>query len=459
MRRRIVVVQVAVLAAALVMLVVPLAVAVRGLLVSRALDGLQGQVEQVGIFIDSRARTCGEVDVILSVAGQRGPAALALLSPDGTLLAAPTGHRPLVGAELERAATGATGRRASAGSLAVAVPLSTDVCLRALVLHAQQSDAATTTSVQRAWAGLAVVAVAVLVLAAGVGRLLAGRLARPLQDLATRAAALGDGDFAVRSPVSGLPEVDAIGDALDRTALRLGRAVDRGRSFAADASHQLRTPLTALRLHLESMDGSGEHVAGALAEADRLEATVAELVALTSLDTAEERIEASTLVSPPVEATRVAATPHARRVDLEVVPGLTLRTRPAAVRQALQVLLDNALLHGQGTIHVRVTPTLPDEPVAATTATAAATPGPGPRGIRIQVDDEGPGPPAEALEALRARDRGASLPLTGGRGLALARLLVEGEGGRLVAEEAGGRRVLVLVLPLEAGPGPGTSST
>lgn len=435
---------VAVLAAALVALVVPLAIAVRGQLVGRSLDELQALTEQAAIIIDDRADDCAEVDVFLTVNSRgRAPNFSLFSRVTGDLLAAPQGHRPSVGAELRRALERATaGRRHSLGSLAVAVPLSTDACRQPLVLHAQVPDTGVVGSVRRAWLGLAAVGLAVLALAATAGHLVAGRLARPLQDLADSAAALGDGDFSVRAPRSGMPEVDAIAQTLDRTGVRLGRAVDRGRTFAADASHQLRTPMTALRLHLEGMQAQGvapDQVAAALTEADRLEATVAELVALTSLDTAEEVVAPADLVAPVVAAAEAAAHADGRAVALEVVPTPSVRVRPAAVRQALQVLLDNALQHGQGTITVWVAPTLPDQP------------GPDPgahRGVRLCVADEGPGPAPETLASLRSRDRGAALPPSGGRGLALARVLVEGEGGRLLGDDVEGRTRLCLVLPV-----------
>lgn len=450
MTRRIVLAVVAVITAALVAFAVPLGIAVRGLLESRALDDLQAQAEFAGLVIDDRAGNCRDVRALVQLfAGQAGTPALSLFSRDtGQLLLQPASHQPTVGAELTTAIEqGVAGRRNAGGSLAVAVPLSVDVCLDRLVLHAERPDDALTASVRRAWLAIALVGAAVLALAAGVGRWVAGRLARPLRVLAGSAAALGDGDFSVRVPRSGLPEVDAIAGTLDRTAERLGRAVDRGRTFAADASHQLRTPLTALRLHLEGLEASGvapDEVRAALVEADRLEATVAELVALTSLDTAEEHIDPEDLVAPPVEAARAAAGAAGRDVVLEVVPTPHVRTRPAAIRQALQVLLDNALQHGRGTVTVRVGPTLPDE---AVTGTAAR------RGVRLCVVDEGPGPAPGALEGLRARDRGAGLPLTGGRGLGLARTLVEGEGGRLTTDTVDGRVRVCLVLPVD-----GTSS-
>lgn len=431
---------IAVLVAALVAFAVPLALAVRGLVVSRALDGLQAQAEQVAQIVDERARTCGEVDLFLGIASRERPAALSLFTPEGRLVAVVAGHEPTAGVELERARRGVTGRRHGSGSLAVAVPLSTDACDQALILHAEESATGVQASVRRSWLALGGVGVGVFLLAAGVGVVVSRRVTRPLEDLADAAAGLGQGDFSARAPRSGLPEVDRIAETLDSTADRLGRAVERARTFAADASHQLRTPMTALRLHLEALEARGvapDEVDAALREADRLEATVAELVALSSLDTTEERIVARDLVEPPVASARAAAAQAGRTVELEVVASPTVSTRPAAIRQACQVLLDNALQHGRGTVTVTLAPTLPDQPD---------------RGLRISVLDEGEGPGHEALAALRARDRGAALPLAGGRGLALARLLVEGEGGRLTADHVDGRVRMNIVLPQVAPP-------
>jgi signal transduction histidine kinase len=435
MRQRIVVATVAVLAIALLAFAVPLAVAVRGLLVSRALDELQAATEQVAVFIDDQARTCGQVELILSVASQERRAALALFARDGRLLATVPNHRPTVGSEITVAQSGAAGRRHGAGSLAVAVPVSTTACGQRMILHAEEPDATMIAAVRRAWLGLAVVGGAVLGLAAAAGGYVARRLARPLDRLAASATRLGEGDFSVRVPPSGLPEVDAIAAALDATATRLGRAVERGRAFAADASHQLRTPLTALRLQLETLAAQGvapDAVSAALAEADRLEATMLELVALTALETGEETIAPVELVREPATACRVLAAAAGRDVVLEDTGTGPVVVRPAAIRQSVQVLLDNALKHGQGTIRVTVAPTLPDQAV---------------RGVMICVADEGSGPPDHVLATLRERDRGvASLPPTGGRGLQLARVLVEGEGGRLTfdAGPTGARACLVL---------------
>ncbi|MEW1952849.1 HAMP domain-containing sensor histidine kinase [Terrabacter sp. NPDC080008] len=93
-----------------------------------------------------------------------------------------------------------------------------------------------------------------LVLASGVvGFVLARRLARPFQELATAAEGLGSGQLEPRLPRYAVPEAQAIRDALVTSGSRISRARERDRELAVHASHELRTPLTALRLDLEDL--------------------------------------------------------------------------------------------------------------------------------------------------------------------------------------------------------------
>lgn len=440
MRRRLLWSTIAVIAAVLVAFAVPLGLAVRSLLTTRALDALVGEAQPIAAFIDERARTCNEVQLVLALSPET-TAGLSLFDRDGDLLLAQQGLQPVAGDELAAAARDRIGRARLPGHLAAAVPLSTRACGASLVLHAQRPDDALVASVQRTWLGIGAVGLTVLAVGGGAAWLLGRRLSEPFEELAGTARRLGEGDFTARAPRSGVEEADAIAAALDATADRLGRAIARGRAFTADASHQLRTPLTALRLHLETLAaGAGPDVdddvlAAALAEADRLEMTVDELVALTQLDEPAQDVDVGALVAERVDAWRSLLEQAGRRVRVERLPAPRVRVRPAAVGQALQVLLDNARQHGSGTVTVRVEPTLPD----------GSQPD---RGVRVVVADEGPGIPVEVADAPRSgRDRGGGpLPLSGGRGLGLARSLIEAEGGRLVldATAEGGRAAIVL---------------
>ena len=255
------------------------------------------------------------------------------------------------------------------------------------------------------------------------------RRAEPLERLAGAAQTLGDGDFTVRAPLAGITEIDAAGAALTRTAERLGDLVGRERAFSADASHQLRTPLTGLRLRLETaLEGEDLRpaVEAALETADRLERTIDELIALA---------RDSPTARTPVDLPALLAESRASWQDELAAAGRTLRmsaapdlpgtpASAAATRQILDVLLANAVRHGAGTVTIAVRD--------ADTALA------------VDVTDEGAGVLTPPDELFRRRAEGA----TGhGIGLALARALAEAEGGRLILARSGSAPVFTLLLP------------
>ncbi len=437
MRTRLVLGGVAVVTLTLLVFALPLGLVVRSQVVSSALDGFAGTMEQTATLIDERSRTCAEVqvtltalareDVMVTVFDRMGEARFVQRS----LLR--DGEVPVATDVVARAIEGATGSAVVDDQLYVAVPLSTTVCGERLVLQGSTSAAGLDQRVRRSWLFLGLAAAGAVV-AGGLAAAAAGRrFARPLESLAAAARQLGDGDFTTRAPRSGMEEADAIADALDRTGDRLGRAVARGTAFAADASHQLRTPLTALRLHLEAARAApGADVAAidsAVAEADRLEATIAELVELTSVDAESREVDVGALVAARADAWRARAAQEGRTVEVAAAPDVRCTVRPTALAQAVEVLVDNALQHGRGTVRVVVTPSTPD----ATEAT-----------VRLRVTDEGPGMPDDALTD--RSDRGG-LPVHGGRGLPLARDLVEAEGGRLVLGAHDGHTSALVVLP------------
>lgn len=261
-----------------------------------------------------------------------------------------------------------------------------------------------------------------------VARWMAGRLAGPMEDLATAARNVGAGDFSAMAPRSHVPEIDAVGSALNGAAARIAEVVARERAFSADASHQLRTPLTALRLILETaVDTPGQdlHAAvhTALAGTDRLERTIDDLLALAR-DTRShaEPLDLGLLLDElrrdwtgPLHAEDRALVIHAG-----VVP--TAAASTAAVRQVLTVLLDNAVRHGTGTVAVDVR----DAGDA----------------LAVDVADAGAGPVLSESELFTRRSGRAS---GHGIGLALARSLAEAEGGRLILARRSPPRFSLLI--------------
>ena len=435
MRRRLLTTTLAAVAVAVLLLGVPLAVAVRSVLLGEALDSLQRQAEQMQALLNREVAAGADPRLLLDVlAGQAGDRLVLLDAGARGLVVLDTGGPPALPpstADLQAAAQGSVGRVADDGVLAVSVPVRAAGVSQ--ILRVLRDDAELRASVLQAWVALGLLALTAFASAAVVARWQAARLARPLEALADSARRLGQGDFTARAPRSGIPETDAVATALDSTADRLGVAVTRSSTLAGDASHQLRTPLTALRLDLEALQDSGADAAlvdAALTEADRLEATIRELLSLTEPAVGDEEVDLAALATERLDAWASLAKAQGRRVVLALGDAPRVRARAAALGQCLQVLLDNALEHGRGTITVSV------EEIAEEGAP--------PRGARLCVADEGPGIDAE---------QAGRLFNGGGRGLQLARSLAAAEGGRLSLDDArhgpGGAR-LCLVLPASA---------
>jgi signal transduction histidine kinase len=320
---------------------------------------------------------------------------------------------PATAPELMHAFEGEVGISRDGEDLVVTVPVThEDDVIGAVRIAAEQS--AVPQQVGLVW--LAMAALAALALAAAwlVGRQQARRLARPLEDLAVAARRLGDGDFSVRTKRGGIAEIDSVGSTVDHTAGRLDDLLARERAFAADASHQLRTPLAGLRMRLEAALESPGHdlgaaIAASLVDADRLESTIDELLALAHDRQARGTVDLHAVLDEMSTEWRGRLAMHGRNFDLDIEPGAPHpRVSTAAVRQVLAVLVDNATAHGAGSVAVTVR--------EATDAVA------------IDVSDEGPGvhEPESILFERRADLRGGH-----GIGLALARRLAEAEGGRL----------------------------
>ncbi len=405
MRRRLLVAMVGVSAVALALLAVPLALVLQRSYEDEELLKLQRDVVAATRQIDLSGRPGDAIEL------PQGFATVAAFNRSGELVAGtpPAGAQSLVDAAL---ASGRTGERHEDGRLEAAVPLVSGEHVSGVVVAARD-DAVVDTRTADAWLLIGCLAVAIAAIAATVAFFVSRRLSHPLEALANASERLGDGDFSARADHSGIPEVDVAGRALNSTAMRLGKLVAREREFSADASHQLRTPLAALRLELEAGALAGAPAGSterALAEVDRIEATVVALLAAArddpgghgpaSLPEAFDELRRR-WHGPLAERGRQLRLDRDR--DLAVAP-----ISPAVLSEILGVLLENAVVHGAGAVTVHAE-------------------GGGDR-ISIVVGDEGTGFRGDLEKAFERRSASSD---GHGVGLALARSLARAEGADL----------------------------
>jgi signal transduction histidine kinase len=329
-----------------------------------------------------------------------------------------------------RALTGVLAEHTGPGHFLVAVPVRDGESTIGLV-RVSSTTAAAHQRAYLTWAAMLGLGALALFAAALLAHRQAGRLTRPLIRLAASARGLGDGDFSVRSRESGIAEIETVATALDTTAARLQALLARERAFSANASHQLRTPLTGLRLTLETaLTGDDTALRDAAVRAidatDRLEQTIDELLMIARADSADRQALNIDALLDDIHTERIGAL-AARARGMRVDRGDTLPevvASPMAVHQILAVLVDNAIEHGAGTVTIRAR-----EVVGA---------------LALDVSDDGTGPPDSRRAHLFERgDTGHS-----GLGLPFAHSLAETEGARLLLTAAGGPTTFTLFLPV-----------
>ncbi|YAL82558.1 sensor histidine kinase [Dermacoccaceae bacterium W4C1] len=243
----------------------------------------------------------------------------------------------------------------------------------------------------------------------------AKELSRPLADLAAQAEALGRRPAAIESLHSQIEEIDAVSAVLRQRALELTQRLADEREFASDASHQLRTPLTALLIRIEEISMSDDphemrvEAASCIDQVERLTRVVDDLLRRSGTSAGPPTKTSLDSVLAALQKEWQPAFSRARRsIRMSGERDLRLMVRSDDLAQMLSTLLENALKHGSGRVQIE-----------------ARRSGPS---IVVEVSDEGAG--IDASLAPHVFERRVTTGGTG-LGLALARDLAQANGGRL----------------------------
>ena len=368
-----------------------------------------------------------------------GPAGRSLADSDTTLgLGRDFSTRPEIATALEGSIATGTRRSDTLGTslLYVAVPVASGGVVHGAV-RASVPTSRLDALVIRYWLVLGGVALVVLGVVAVAGRWLALWVSRPLTHLRDVTRQAEAGDLAVRADATNGPaEVREVATAFNDMVSRLDLVVGTQEQFVADASHQLRSPLTALRLRIENLQHDvspavGEELESAIGEVDRLSRLVNGLLTLAHAERrapARARQDVGRLVAERADAWRFAAAERGVEIAEEVGDDLWSTLSPGALEQVLDNLIANAL-----------------EVAPPETAVRLAAERDGGR-VRVSVSDHGPGMDPEAREHAFDRFwRGREDRTGSGLGLAIVKSLVEADGGTVALEAApgGGLRVVV----------------
>ena len=306
-------------------------------------------------------------------------------------------------------------------------------------IRVTQSIAAVSRAVHSSILGLAILAGVVMLLGIAAGAVVAQRIARPIRRLEGVARTFAGGDLEAEARVEGSKEQRSLARSFNEMTERVRRLLRVQQDFVADASHQLRTPLTGLRLRLEGLTerfrgdpATREELAAGLQEIDRLSQIVDELLVLSRGGEHElpgERVELDQVIADAAERWGPTAAMKGIGIELTAEEGGAAWIAEPDLARALDALLENALRYS---------------PPGSTVSLSSC-------GGRIEVSDEGPGLAAGEDEVVFERfsrgSAGRRGPAGTGLGLPIARELTRQWGAEvsLANRPEGGLRAAIAV--------------
>lgn len=269
------------------------------------------------------------------------------------------------------------------------------------------------------------------------------RVTRPVGDLIEAAARIQKGDYSVRVAEHGAPEIRSVAHAFNAMTAQLEATEKQRRTFLADVTHELRTPLSIIRGQAEGIvdgvyAGDAAHMTPIIEATQTLERLVGDLRTLALAETGNlklnlEPVDLGVLIGDSVASFQPQA--EAKGVALRSAPGPGLpavNADPVRIRSVLGNLLGNALAH---------------TPAGGSIVVNAET---GSSGVSVAVSDTGSGIPAELLPRIFDRFVRGSGSAGSGLGLAIAKDIVAAHGGTIAAESSGQGTVVRFTLPQDS---------
>ncbi|HEY2129530.1 MAG TPA: HAMP domain-containing sensor histidine kinase [Streptosporangiaceae bacterium] len=417
MRLRITLLVVAVSSMVLISFLVPLALVLRTLAADRAVSSATVRAQWMAPLV----ATLSEPSLRLAIAqvngADRAPPVTVFL-PGGPVLGQPAARS----AGVRLAAKGRSFATPARGGVEVLVavqglPRGTAV-IRAFVPGPQLRAGVT-----RAWLVLGGVGLGLLLLSVAVADQLARSLVRTLRALARASDLLATGNLGARAAVAGPLEMRQVSTGLNRLAARIGDLLAHERETAADLSHRLRTPLTALRIDAESLRDPGERTQ-LVSDVDGLQRTVDEIIreARRPPGATQVACDASDVIADRAAFWRPLADDQDRQLTVEIAPGpVEVRVSRDDLAACADILLENVFAHTA-------------EGVAFSVRVSRRAGG----GAWLVVADAGAG-----FADPEAARRGRSSAGSTGLGLDIARRIAEASGGTLTVgrSPAGGGSV------------------
>ena len=410
---------------------IPLGVLVRWVAESRATDAARLESRSLAAALANTADPTS-LRVLVDQANAGNPRPVTVYLADGGVIGVPQPVDPAV--ELARQGRSFTAAARGGGRDVLVGVVRADGT--PLVVRVQVPSAELRRGVDRSWLVIGILGTTLTVVAVAVADRLGRSIVRPIAELEAVARRLQAGDLAARSLAGGPPEVAEVGAAINELAERIDGFLVAEREAAADTSHRLRTPLTALRLHAERLADPAERALLA-ADVEAIQRSVDEVIVASRLPRASgsygvsgsaitgarRTSDLSAVVRTRAVFWSVLADHQSRSLSVEADGAVLAAASAGDVGDALDALVANVFAHTpEGTAFRIGVSAEPDASV-------------------LEVEDDGPG---FGLGGLPERGRSGGIGSTG-LGLDIVRQCAEASGGtmRMEAGARGGAKVVV----------------